>query len=300
MSYLLFMDESGHDHRQTPYEVRGGIALHSSQLWNFVNSLRSWERSIFGGLLHQYNSEIKGSKLLKKKRFRWAEQSPWMDDQVRTDLAKRFLERGVNPDLGAPKRREFTAFGKASIEMARKVFETVDQYDGKLFACVIDRGVQPDEIDQRSENFLRKDHVFLLERYFYFLEQENEMGLVVMDESDETLDRKFIRRMREYFTKTATGQKRLQCIVPTPLFVSSELTYPVQAADVLIYCLNWGFRLPSKGMDGETREEISEEFGWRLNRIQFHSDHDSNPHRDYESYGIVYVPDPYSSREVPT
>ncbi len=28
MSWLLFLDESGHDHRQLPYEVRGGIALH--------------------------------------------------------------------------------------------------------------------------------------------------------------------------------------------------------------------------------------------------------------------------------
>lgn len=26
MSWLLFLDESGHDHKQIPYEVRGGIA----------------------------------------------------------------------------------------------------------------------------------------------------------------------------------------------------------------------------------------------------------------------------------
>jgi hypothetical protein len=29
MSYLFFMDESGHDHRNTPYEVRGGVAISS-------------------------------------------------------------------------------------------------------------------------------------------------------------------------------------------------------------------------------------------------------------------------------
>ena len=26
MSYLLFLDESGHDHRTMPYEVRGGVS----------------------------------------------------------------------------------------------------------------------------------------------------------------------------------------------------------------------------------------------------------------------------------
>ena len=30
MSWLLFLDESGHDHRHMPYEVRGGVALHVS------------------------------------------------------------------------------------------------------------------------------------------------------------------------------------------------------------------------------------------------------------------------------
>ena len=29
MSWLLFLDESGHDHKSMPYEVRGGIALHA-------------------------------------------------------------------------------------------------------------------------------------------------------------------------------------------------------------------------------------------------------------------------------
>ena len=38
MSYLLFIDESGHDHRHAPYEVRGGIALHSRKLWPFIRA----------------------------------------------------------------------------------------------------------------------------------------------------------------------------------------------------------------------------------------------------------------------
>ena len=32
MAWLFFIDESGHDHRNTPYEVRGGLAMHVGQL----------------------------------------------------------------------------------------------------------------------------------------------------------------------------------------------------------------------------------------------------------------------------
>jgi len=32
MAWLLFLDESGHDHKQMPYEVRGGVALHAGEV----------------------------------------------------------------------------------------------------------------------------------------------------------------------------------------------------------------------------------------------------------------------------
>ena len=43
MSWLLFLDESGHDHRHMPYEVRGGVALHVSQLWPFIRGMQKLE-----------------------------------------------------------------------------------------------------------------------------------------------------------------------------------------------------------------------------------------------------------------
>ena len=56
----------------------------------------------------------------------------------------------------------------------------------------------------KQVDYLRKDHVFLFERFYYFLEAQHEHGLIVMDESDKTLDRTFVRRMESYFTKTGT------------------------------------------------------------------------------------------------
>ena len=41
MAWLLFMDESGHSHKELPYEVRGGYALADTRLWPFVQDVIS-------------------------------------------------------------------------------------------------------------------------------------------------------------------------------------------------------------------------------------------------------------------
>ena len=44
MAWLLFLDESGHSHKELPYEVRGGFAMADTHLWPFVHSI-SWSVS---------------------------------------------------------------------------------------------------------------------------------------------------------------------------------------------------------------------------------------------------------------
>jgi hypothetical protein len=177
MSYLLFLDESGHDHRTMPYEVRGGVALHASELWPFVQDMQCLELASFGTTLHQFQAELKGCTLLDKDRFKWAAQeSPVPDEE-------------------------------------------------------------------------RRKHC----RY------------------------------------------RSAWIVPAPFFVSSDMTYPVQAADLAIYCVNWGFRLPTRGMDALGRPEIADDYGRWITQLRFRGE----AHRDgavYDSYGIVFVPDPYGTK----
>ncbi len=48
MSWLLFLDESGHDHNSMPYEVRGGIALQDMKAWPFVQGVQRLELECFG------------------------------------------------------------------------------------------------------------------------------------------------------------------------------------------------------------------------------------------------------------
>jgi hypothetical protein len=289
MSWLLFIDESGHDHKNCPYEVRGGVAIHASRLWPLVQKLQAAELSAFGANLREYGKEIKGAKLLDKNRFKWANQGDRMDDEVRRKHARGFLIKGLQRQ--PPTRQEFTAFGQASLEMARSVFLTLRSFDTHLFASIVPRTiVKPNAFE--ADEYLRKDHVFLLERYFYFLESKHTHGLLVLDAVDKGADQQFVRQMERYFTKTQTGRCRTAWIVPVPMFVASDMTMAIQAADLAAYCTNWGFRVPQLGLNEPTRAEIADEFGPWLKQLQFRG-HMRRNERDYDCYGITYVPNPY-------
>lgn len=288
VSWLLFIDESGHDHKTLPLEVRGGIAIHVSKLWGFVQGWQRLEREVFGTLLAEYGKEGKGMKLLDKDRFRWAAQTEPMAGDERRKYARSFLNKGLNK--AKPTSSEFAAYGQACLEMARGAFELLSTVNARLFASAINRGVKPHK-GYTQVDYLRKDHVFLFERFYYFLEAEAQHGIIVMDQSDKHLDTAFVKRMEGYFTRTATGRNRTYWIVPAPLSVSSDITYAVQAADICLYCINWGFR-PSTWGDLVTRREIADEFGPKLIRIQWQGDGYRNG-RVFHTRGIVHVPDPY-------
>ncbi len=295
MSVMLFLDESGHDHKNAPYEVRGGIALDAEQLWPFVREMKSLEENCFGDLLHRYRKEIKGHKLLDKDRFKWAAQAPRMDDVSRRKHALSFLNKGTQkgPEQPAPTRPEFTAYGQACLEMARGVFQLLRRCDAKIFASIIPCSVRKPDTEE-AEEYLRKDFVYLFERFFYYLEFKNQTGMLVMDETDRTEDRRFVRRLERYFTRTHRGLYRTSRIVPSPFFVSSDMTYPVQAADLCIYCINHSFRL--KEMDEPVRSEVQEEFLPYLQALEFHGDAEKDG-QVFRTHGIVYVPDPYQAKQ---
>jgi hypothetical protein len=177
--------------------------------------------------------------------------------------------------------------------MARGLFQILVECKAVLFAVAIPRTTTK-PVTYEAEEYLRKDQVFLLERFFYFLEDECQHGLLVMDEVEKSADRRFTRQLQRYFARTVTGRYRSNWIVPSPFFVASDMAYPVQAADLSIYCVNWGFRLPALGMAAAVRPEIETEFRPWLDRLQFRGE----GHRDgvvFKSFGIAFVPDPYGS-----
>src|SRR5690606_20192733 len=123
-----------------------------------------------------------------------------------------------------------------------------------------------------------------------FLEQADNYGMLVMDESEKQQDRRFVNQMRRYYTSTKDGRLRSTRVIPSPLFVSSDMAYPVQAADVCLYCINAGFRKP--GLEGWCREEIRQEFGPWLERLQFHGSAVQDG-LAVDRLGIIHVENPY-------
>jgi hypothetical protein len=287
MSWLLFLDESGHDHKNMPYELHGGFAIHAAKLWPFIQAVQTLEQSIFGADLRDHDLEIKGCKLLRSRCFEWAAQSDPMDAATRRKHALNFLNNGKQKRQ--PRRDEFTAYGQGCIAMAEGVLQLLHSHEARIFASAIPRDIEPKAMTQ---GYPRKDIVFLLERYFYFLEAQRETGLLVMDGTDKQADRRFVKEMERYFVRTQIGRQRTQWVVPVPLFVESDMAYGVQAADLCIYCLNWGWRL--RDMTEPTRKEI-EPFYWLLEKNIWHGE----GYRDgkiFKTWGTVYVSDPYDPR----
>ncbi len=292
MSWLLFMDESGHDHKNMPFEVRGGVALHAGKVWPFIQDWHAAVEETFGPKFIELKGEIKGSSLLESKKMQWAKQMHPLGLRERHNGVQRFLTKSLQKQ--PMERRDFTAYGQASTAMARKVFDLLQRHDAVLFASLIPRGVRKPK-GYEFDHLLRKDHIFLQERFFYFLEAKQEHGLFVMDQTEKQNDKRFVKRLHDYYTKTQTGINRTQWIVPAPIFVDSEMAPGVQAADLCLYCINWGFRRPEWNFTGMTRNEIHTEFGGRIGQLQFRGDGYKAGDIFY-TYGIVHVPDPYTAR----
>ena len=285
------MDESGHDHRSMPYEVRGGIAIHASKLWEFTRHVQSLERTFFGQTRHEFGSEIKGDKLLKRPRFKKTDTDNWFEVTDRKRLTKGFISS--TSQSKPPRSGELKAYCESCQAFSMQMLKCLEQFNIFVFAAFVPPTRRP-ENTLHPDDYLRKDHVFLLERFYYFLEHHNATGILVMDGSDKTQDRRFVRGLERYFQYTVTGRQRAERCVPVPLFVESDMGYGVQVADLCIYCLNWAYRVPSIGLDSPTRTEL-EPFA-RVLRDRVWDQSIQKDGNDLHIYSVIHVPDPYEGR----
>ena len=128
-----------------------------------------------------------------------------------------------------------------------------------VFASIV---VNPDVRQAHRADFLRKDYVYLLERFYYYIQAANpvETGIVVLDELERSRSHILYEQMSAYFLRTQKGQERAQTIIPEPLFVHSDLSTGVQIADLVAYLLSWGFRGP-RPLTKPGRAELSDLVG---------------------------------------
>ena len=283
MSWLLFIDESGQDRRESPYEVLAGIAVEDHQLWPLIKDLNRVQEHNFGiRLFRAYGAEAKAQKLLKKKTFRHAARGSPIPVAKRRLLAKAALEDGENVS-----GNELIALGQAKIAYCRHALKTCERFGCVAFASII-----PNDIERPERGHLRKDYSYLFERFYHMLnaKQQQPIGIVVFDETEKVASQFLVNQMEDYFIKTAKGRLRSRLIVPQPLFVHSDLTTMVQMADLIAYIISWGVRL--KNMTAPRRQELRDLGGDAL-KLRYHA---STP-RGYDTWGFTVIRDLYGGEE---
>ncbi len=248
MSYFLFVDESGHDRGESPYEVLTGVSVEDRDLWNLITTLHACELEHFGRRYTEGPREIKGSNLLTRKTFRLAAQEPAIPQTERSELARACLDSGPTAT-----RRQLTALAQAKLSLVRETLIIAARFRCTCFASIIDP-----EAPRPAANYLRKDYAYLFQRFFYFLEDTGPegLGIVVFDELEKASSHILLDQMHRYFRETATGRHRSSRIIPEPFFVHSDLTTGIQLADLAAYIISWGVRLHS--MNRPSREELGE------------------------------------------
>lgn len=277
LSWTLFIDESGQDMRQSPYEVLAGVAVEDRKLWRLIQRLSDLQDEIFGiRLFAVYQNEAKAQKLLKTKVFKHAAQMDPIEPARRRELAREILEDGTNVS-----RERLTALAQAKIAYCEAALATCLEFDVEAFASIV-----PKSAPRPRGTLLRKDYAYLFERFFYFLNSkpDDPMGYIVFDELDKSASHILLTQVAEYFLKTGKGRTRSRLIIPEPFFVHSDLTTMVQVVDLVAYIISWGVRL--RYMDEPAREELSDLAG-AVMRLRFTQRLPSG----HANYGFKVIPD---------
>jgi len=291
MAYFLFIDESGQDHKESPYEVLAGVAIKDEDLWSIVKELHDTEVAHFGRRYSEGARELKGKKILKRKTFARARADVEVLPNEVPSLSKAILDDGIRNGSS----RHLKALSLAKIAYVTDVFSICDSYDCKIFASI----VEPDAPPTTSDG-LRKDYGYLFERFFNFLEDQSseqaypQQGVLVFDELEKAKSHLLIDQAHRYFKDTATGRHRSSLIIPEPFFVHSDLTTGVQIADLVAYCISWGFRLPSmtRPSRGELAPYIEQIKGLRHRALR-----QKMGKANFEIWSISYIPDLRTSVE---
>jgi hypothetical protein len=257
---LLFIDESGHDQRESPYEVLAGLVVEDKQLWPLICGLQALEIECFGQRYAQNERELKGKKILKRKVFRHARQAEPIDQATRAELARQCLVDGSTAT-----NDQIAALGQAKLDFVQRALKLCAAHACKAIASIVVSGAP-----RLADTVLRKDYSYLFERFFYFLEDQegDHQGLVVFDELERTQSHLLVDQMSAYFTDYEVGRERSKIVIPEPFFVHSHLTSGVQLADLVAYIAAWGMQVGS--MPEPARPELRE-FGALVGELEYHT-----------------------------
>lgn len=283
MGYFLFIDESGQDRRESPYEVLAGVITEDRDIWPFICQLHALEIIHFGTRISNEVLELKAKKLLKRKVFKHAGQMVLHDGSA-VELVKSCLEKGKSK--ASPTREELTALGQAKIEFVKDLLTLCAQSRIKIIASII----LPNTQLPLQRQILRKDYAYLFERFYYFLEEKSYpvMGSIVFDELDKSKSHMIVEQMESYFLKSRRGKERASLIIPEPFFVHSDLTTLIQIADIAAYIISWGVRFGE--MTLPARDELKD-LAMQVCALRFDTRRDFEHQEKFFVWGFSLIKD---------
>jgi Protein of unknown function (DUF3800) len=227
----------------------------------------------------QDGREIKATNFLNKKTFRLANQLDPVNLFERTLWAKQALDNGETAN-----RNQLTSLAQAKLSYVKLVFQLCQEYRCKIFASIV---ADPNKIIADA-SMLRKDYIYLFERFYYFLEDTpgEPRGIVVFDELDKSASHLLLTQMDKYFKNTVKGRARSSLVIPEPFFVHSDLTTGVQIVDFVAYLLSWNFRV--KNLDKPKREELNG-FTEQVKPLRYRTTREIGDIKDHQAWGIAIV-----------
>ena len=247
MSWSLFLDELADDRGKNPYRVVAGLAIEDRHIWPLTIKINDANLHYFGRHLRSPNSSyVKADDLLSSDIF--------MDSQ--NDLALTASERIIlahsaisDSDVNHHHR---IALAQAKISYCTFIINLIRDYNVRAFAILapFNTNVIP------VTNQLRRDYTFLLERFFYFVNDQVPPSMGYMICSDLNKYTISLSSIADYFLKTTKGKTRALSIMPEPLFARGRVNALFQATSLLAYILSWGFRTPI--MNAPIRTELAE------------------------------------------
>lgn len=149
MAWFLFIDESGQDHRESPYEVLAGVAIKDETLWGLITELHDAEIAHFGRRYSKGFGELKGKKILKAKTFSHARLNCEVLPNEVPQLSREVLDDGAKNNSV----RHLKALALAKIGYVTDVFSMCSARQCRIFASVVETDAPATALDG-----LRKDY----------------------------------------------------------------------------------------------------------------------------------------------
>ncbi|MEW6203584.1 MAG: DUF3800 domain-containing protein [bacterium] len=298
------MDSSGIDCGEAPFIVHGGIGIPQHNYWKFITSVWDLENDVFGTRLYKVGKELKGKKLLCNDKYKmskqFSEKFPSISNEDRRLLVKNCLSKG-NAARGNPqsppvkgvsrapqKSAERMAYANAGFSFVDRLLDLCLHYNVKAFAAVIEKNMYRDLL---KREFMPQEHDFLFQRFYDCVVKttKNGIGIVFSDDEQEKILQHTFELTEEFFRTTSKGKEWSSRLIPSSLYVKSDFNTAIQVADIIIYCINWGFCIPPRMSLTERKSSvrlyIKELFESKIDRIQYK---EVDQHPDSSSWFGIY------------